>query len=386
MSSSEDEAPLKKPRWQGKNFFLTYSQCPLDFNDVAAHLVSLKLARTYHLSSFVGCTELHEDGLPHLHFTLIFKRRCDIRNARVFDVEGFHPNFGPCTNLGKSINYTNKEAHKFNRPHNVLWYPDEETVRADAGGANAHDCDDLAALCAQKDWGEWLQYMHSHKVQYAIGKAIWEDVHRDDTEDVTEEWHDRTDVPSVFDCVSPELLAYEFDRSRYNHILWGHTSTGKTSWAAFHAPKPALLCTHVDGLKQFRIGYHRSIIFDECEFWHKPVSEQTKLVEYRDPRRMHIRNTTALIPGKVWKFFCANNYPFDNPYQFNKDPARMAYIPAVLNRVREYRVQFACDEGPNAGWLARDMRPDGWSFVPPVDANEFILASSPTPSRGSLYS
>lgn len=75
-------------RMQGKNFFLTYPQCPLMKEEMASEL-SHKADIVYLLIA----RELHQDGQPHLHVLLSSKDKLRISNANFFDVLGYHGNY-----------------------------------------------------------------------------------------------------------------------------------------------------------------------------------------------------------------------------------------------------------------------------------------------------
>lgn len=89
-------------------------------------------------------------------------------------------------------------------------------------------------------------------------------------------------------------------------VILGPAGIGKTTYAIKNCLKPALLVSHMDTLSKFKIGYHKSIIFDDVDINHLPLTAQIHLVDREKPRCIHMRYTTALIPAGVQKIFTAN--------------------------------------------------------------------------------
>ena len=86
-SSSTQQNPYLN---SGKNYFLTYSRCPLE----PEYLKNCLLAKTVTYSpTFIAVSrELHSDGGYHLHSLVMCKSRIYIRTPDWFDFDGFHPN------------------------------------------------------------------------------------------------------------------------------------------------------------------------------------------------------------------------------------------------------------------------------------------------------
>lgn len=94
-----------KFRINAKSVFLTYPQCDLTKELMMNYLASLK----HECSYIIVCEEKHEDGSPHLHAVLKFKKKVDIRSESFFDINGFHPNIQTTKNINASIQYCKKE-------------------------------------------------------------------------------------------------------------------------------------------------------------------------------------------------------------------------------------------------------------------------------------
>lgn len=90
-------------------------------------------------------------------------------------------------------------------------------------------------------------------------------------------------------------------------ILWGASGIGKTEFAKYLLPN-ALFVTHLDDLRGFNPETYEGIIFDDMSFVHIHREAQIHLVDYDNPRSIHIRYGTANIPAGTKKIFLTNNH------------------------------------------------------------------------------
>ena len=86
------------------------------------------------------------------------------------------------------------------------------------------------------------------------------------------------------------------------------------------------MVTHTDSLKNFRPGYHKSIIFDDVDFNHFPRTGQIKVVDYFYAQDLHCRHRVATIPANIPKVFTCNEWPLCDD-------------PAVLRRIKKFEVK-----------------------------------------------
>jgi len=90
-----------------------------------------------------------------------------------------------------------------------------------------------------------------------------------------------------------------------SHIFWGPPGCGKTEYAKQLLPD-ALFVTHMDDLRQFSPENYTGIIFDDMAFAHMPREAQIHIVDFDNPRSIHVRYGTALIPAGTIKIFTTN--------------------------------------------------------------------------------
>lgn len=91
---------------------MTYPQCPVS-RDRAWEALRTNLLAKYVLAPVGGVVaeEKHESGDPHLHCAIDMGvgNRLDVRDARVFDIDGYHPNVQVCKNWRNVVMYVTKD-------------------------------------------------------------------------------------------------------------------------------------------------------------------------------------------------------------------------------------------------------------------------------------
>lgn len=271
-------------RLNAKHFALTYSNVEqqgwIEFTKEALveHLISLGAEYV------IAGRENHEDGTPHFHALVSFKRRKDVRNANYFDFGNVHPNIQSCRNVAAWTTYVKKDGDFF-----------EQGVAKD----------DVFCLCRQSSREDWVSYCLANKISFQYMDHIWDATHVPNTCTV-EEYAQPDGAVINFEL---EYFRFEDYESRVLSIV-GPTGTGKTTWALKYAPKPALVVSHLDVLREFKPGYHKSIIFDDMSFCHMPREAQIHLADQRVPRTIHCRYKAVSIPAGVPKIFTSNQKPF----------------------------------------------------------------------------
>ena len=110
---------------------------------------------------------------------------------------------------------------------------------------------------------------------------------------------------------SPALLNLPPHEDMTSLWIMGPTGVGKTTWALTHALKPSLFVRHLDTLREFRNGFHKSIIFDDMSFRHIPRVGQLEIVDRYHPTQVHIRYQVVTLPAGIPKIFLSNDDIFD---------------------------------------------------------------------------
>jgi len=253
-------------------------------------------------------SEKHQDGTDHIHVAVRFATKIDTRDPQYFDLVSldddpprhFHGNYQAIRRWKHSVDYVKKDGEY------TEWGMDEEEE-----GATTEE-DDLAQVAKTMTEGEFANYCVRKKVSYQYFRYFWERTHNCDDTSITTDWQIPTGA-----VMSDELLNYELPQGYKSILLVGPTGIGKTLFACSRAPKPSLLISHLDQLKQLN-SLHKSIIFDDMTFTHLPLQAQIHLVDSDLPRAIHRRYGTTTIPKNTIKFFTSNEPVFENHPAINR--------------------------------------------------------------------
>jgi len=267
--------------YNGKRFFLTYPQCAAIPHELAVFFMFKADVKYYLIAK-----EKHADGSPHLHACVEFDS-VQRHSVDWLDYEGKHPNKQDPRNWAACMQYCKKDGDFIDGPE---------------GHASKGVALDPTEACATFDvQEEWMDYCVKKKIGFPF--AVWY-------------WNRRFgDCNTILDSehagkMVASLESFEFDPDVHRTIvLKGVPGCGKTTWAKRAFPKPCLFVSHIDQLKLFKIGYHKSIIFDDVDVSHYPRTAQIHIVDFDNPRAIHCRHAVANIPSGIFKVFTCNNDP-----------------------------------------------------------------------------
>jgi len=270
--------------YDGKRFFLTYAQCGNSKEALLVHL-ACKADIAYYLIA----QEKHKDGSAHLHCCVEFKG-IQRHGVKWLDFEGKHPNKQDPRSWAACKTYCKKDG-------DFIETQAQEDVSSDEEPPEMG----LSATCSEHATQEsWYAYCVDRKISFSYAEFFWNRLHSDFAT-LLEGAVEGTMVPEL------ESLAYVQDGKCL--VLIGESGSGKTTWAKKVIPKPALFVSHIDELKSFRVGFHKSIIFDDVDFNHYPRTSQIHLVDFENPRAIHCRHAIARIPAGIFKIFTCNSDP-----------------------------------------------------------------------------
>jgi len=130
-------------RLTGRQFFLTYPQCP-----ISKELAITILTDISPVVAYVAAEEKHEDGSPHLHIYLKFERKKMVKSPKCFDLEydgiTYHGNYQTVKNADATMNYIKKDK-------NFIEKLEEEEVEEDIiDFAKNHSNEDFLRECIKR--------------------------------------------------------------------------------------------------------------------------------------------------------------------------------------------------------------------------------------------
>jgi len=285
-------------RLRGKYLFLTYSQVEdgwtntLWKNEFLGRLPEM-------LGGVIG-TERHADGGLHKHVCLELGRRIDTTNPRFFDFLGSHPNVQVARSWLAVLRYATKDGD---------WEGFGKYEHFDRSNYEGEDEPEIVRAKYAREEETYLQSALERRIPYGYAARFWSLATAHQTPEI------RTDDDVSGSITFPYLQYLMFDKdSRQALIILGPTGAGKSVWARKHAPRPALIASHIEDLRCFRKGYHKSIVFDDMDFNHFPRTAQIHLVDFDQDRRIHARYNNVSIPAGVHRIFTCNQMPLmDDP-------------------------------------------------------------------------
>lgn len=206
-----------------QSLFLTYSQCPLPYEDFVITILEHPILSTN--DGYAISQELHADGNTHYHALFHFAKPIRTKNCRLFDLGQYHPNVQPVRSIKHVYDYVTKHGNVF------------EDLGTLAGRLKRNGTSWKDALAAEtyeeacyivetnypRDWvlsGDRIRANLRHKFP-------------DHVSAVPAPTYDNASFTNVtaplLDWVRDELGgAHERKKSL---ILYGPSRTGKTSWA-----------------------------------------------------------------------------------------------------------------------------------------------------------
>jgi len=290
-------------KFNARQFFLTYPKCDAPKETLRDFLISRCT-----IKQLVVCREKHEDGSLHLHACVWYSKLLHC-NERFFDfmwakedgtdeerARVFHPNIQIPKKWPACVQYCKKEKDFLEVDVNLDGFEVEGKETVEEMG--------LQERCFTYDKEEdWFEYCANEKISFQYASYFWQRLHGD-IATILESEHEGTVCAALESFSLPGNL-------RQSIVLRGPSGCGKTTWAKRNAPKPSLFVSHVDQLKMFKQGYHKSIVFDDVSFLHTPRTNQIALVDCDNTRAIHCRHAVATIPPGITKIFTCNEWPVD---------------------------------------------------------------------------
>lgn len=286
--------PSNNFQLNAKSVFLTYPKAQFPLFEYLAWARTLPNFEYATVSS-----ESHEDGSLHRHALIQFSKPMRTRNAKIFDYKGNHCNIQGARSPAATRQYVQKDG-------NYLEEGEFVETKSKAGEKEVVPAEEILDKAEKMTFVQYLAWASEHRVMYA--EKIWNAAAKKDISTILDDSDYRYDYldPAFYDLMMDQDIV-----PGKTMIMMGASGIGKTVLAKKLIPKPALFVSHVDQLKNFRVGYHNGIVFDDISFNHTPRENQIAIVDYDNPRAIHCRHTVATIPAGITKIFTCNQAPLD---------------------------------------------------------------------------
>lgn len=276
-------------------FFLTYPQTDLSHEQVFTALQLIKPVVWARVA-----VEQHADGNPHVHCIVRFGARVKTRgDARIFDIDGRHPNFQVPRKIKDVLEYCAKDGN----------FQDFGPVPT-----TIHIYDALQQAAAAGDREVFDRTALDGRISFQWADHIWKMANTVDCNTILE-------PGQGIECMQLQQLSFPGG----SFALIGPSGCGKSTWAKRVAPKPALWVRHADDLKKLN-KQHKSIIFDDMDFKHWPRTAQIHVTDQDDVSSINVKHGCVTIPAGVPKIFTGNSKMFEDD-------------PAINRRVRYMIIQ-----------------------------------------------
>jgi len=262
---------------QSKHISLTYSNMEQQDTRFTKEELFEHLKAIPNVDYVLVSQEAHQDGNTHYHSYVRFSKKPDIRSSRFFDFHGCHPNIQATKKVQAWKTYVKKDG-------DWLEHPAHQTI-FDA--------------CKAFQLQEWIEHCINQKIGYPYMEKIWDMCHSPRLNTISER------PEGNYQCESLKEYSFEGWNTK-SLVIYGESGCGKTNWAKWHMDLPSLFVSHLDVLREFDAGFHKSIIFDDVSLLHMPRESQIHIVDTFDPRAIHCRYRVANIPAGIPKVFSAN--------------------------------------------------------------------------------
>lgn len=269
-------------RVNARKFALTYPRCEIEPQELLDFLKGVNYGDKMP-NKIIVSHELHEDGTPHRHALVCYQSRVDCRDNRKYDYRNAHPNIQAVSNYPAWINYVKKDGNF------VEWTSEENWHQVGLVNQAREMCEE-----------DFLDWCLAKKIPYGYCDAARK------LADAPVDWLTINEVNFSY-VFGNEFSNYELMNDRTN-IIVGPSGIGKTHWMKVNLPKPCLFVSHQDDLKYLR-SYHKSVLFDDVSFSHLNRAYQIQVVDRQEPRSLHRRYGTTLIPRGVVVGITGNEDP-----------------------------------------------------------------------------
>lgn len=328
------------PRFSGKQWFCTWSQCPLE-PGLALAQISACLER-WGLKDHILAQELHADGGLHLHAYLKTTRKVNTTNSSFLDLRNgsvgtYHGNYQTCRNPAAVKQYVTKDGNWIS---NFYSGPDEEKRPESVWKLAIEMAKEGKVAKAMAIIAEARPEVFIREANRLRGNLRSLEVRDAKKEDFT-----FAPVPGIA----------KWARNTKSLWLEGPSGYGKTEFALSLFERP-LLVRHIDALKKLDYERHDGVVFDDMSFKHWPRESCLHLLDLARDSDINCRYCCATLRAGFPRIFTSNVWIW--PTGDEATLRRMQYIE-VKNDIRvmeapDEEMELVPPRGPHGYFLFPD--------------------------------
>lgn len=243
----------------------------------------------------IVCEESHQDGGLHVHATVEFECRKDIRE-HYFDIEGVHPNI-LVPPVGDSKEWLhNHWTYCCKEDANPQTYGDPpETIRKRKRDDYAREAFQLARTRSVE---AAMKFTELHMAADLL--KAYDTMYRAFTLARNQAVKPMNPAKPLSDFVHAPLL----DEGWSVLYLNGGTGLGKTQYARALLPE-AVVVSHRDQLRE--VDFSKGVILDDFDVSKWPPSAVIHLLDWDEPRGIDIKHSHVVIPAHTRKIITHNS-------------------------------------------------------------------------------
>ncbi|OLY79389.1 Replication-associated protein [Smittium mucronatum] len=252
-----------------------------------------RLKKPFTISKYIIAMEVSGAGNPHIHVYLKTGSKLNIKNARYFDIRGYHGDYRSCLSLKKIACYVTKGGNFITNMLEAEYISDVANAVKQVIEAEGFE-EAMEVIMNDYNLGrDWLRNPMAYEQGIRYIKRRGTKIYRNPN-------YKFVDLP----------ILSSWDPLKYSLWLFGGAGLGKIEFAKTLFKNP-LLVKHIEQLKGLHSD-HDGIIFDDTKFdrqsWTR--NDQLLLTDIENTNAFGVKYGSVTIPRNTGRIFISNNKIF----------------------------------------------------------------------------